>query len=308
MIAAEAANARLIVTNHHKLALLNRDEFLGGLFVNYVIDEANHFEQAVRGAFGLEISSRDVADVLTYIESVLGRRPPGPGALPGGNADEALQAVQDLREHMAALMHALSALRAGAAPGESTVLPGEHPAFEKGRLKANLDALRKALKRIVGALPIAGEGEGRRIPGLHPRTAERMKTALKDLKDHGRPSRPSERGPVPPGMSRRAPSTSALDPVPPVGGGGRSSERPYLRRQGLRRFHLGHAPQWRRIRRFQARRRDAVARENADPDSARTAHEEEGIPAPTPGREFRFEAVSSPFDPDALEIAVHPKA
>ena len=52
VVAAEARNARLIVTNHHKLALLDRDETLGGLFENCVIDEANHFEEAVRGAFG----------------------------------------------------------------------------------------------------------------------------------------------------------------------------------------------------------------------------------------------------------------
>jgi len=41
-----------------------------------VIDEANHFEQAVRGAFAIEISSRDIADTLTYVDSVLRRMKP----------------------------------------------------------------------------------------------------------------------------------------------------------------------------------------------------------------------------------------
>ena len=84
VVAAEAANARLVVTNHHKLALLGRDETLGRLFENCVIDEANHFEGAVRGAFGIEIASRETADTLAYVESVLRRLSPSRGrSLPG---------------------------------------------------------------------------------------------------------------------------------------------------------------------------------------------------------------------------------
>jgi ATP-dependent DNA helicase DinG len=43
IVSTEALAARLIVTNHHKLMLLNHDPILNGLFKTYIIDEANHF-------------------------------------------------------------------------------------------------------------------------------------------------------------------------------------------------------------------------------------------------------------------------
>jgi len=101
VVAAEAQNARLIVTNHHKLVLLDRDEILGGLFENCVIDEANHFEQAVRGAFGIEIASRGMADAIAYLESVLRRLTPTPGNFPAKGIAAAFTAISEFREDTA---------------------------------------------------------------------------------------------------------------------------------------------------------------------------------------------------------------
>lgn len=64
---AEAAMARLVVTNHHKLAFLDKDPILNGLFRNYVIDEANHFESAVRNAYREEADTREAAQARKYL-------------------------------------------------------------------------------------------------------------------------------------------------------------------------------------------------------------------------------------------------
>jgi ATP-dependent DNA helicase DinG len=183
VISAEAINARLIVTNHHKLALLNRDETLGLLFSNYIIDEANHFEQAVRSAFGIELSSREIADTLTALESILRRLTPMTDTFPAREIQAAMNALNDLRRESAELTRILAAIRADAAQSEATVLPAEHPAFENGRLKTHLDALRKDLKKIVECLSFAKDGAACRQLGIRPRTGNRLKTALKDLRD-----------------------------------------------------------------------------------------------------------------------------
>jgi ATP-dependent DNA helicase DinG len=46
---------------------------LSGLFRNCIVDEANHFEQAVRNAFSLSVHSREITDIIAYLESVLQR-------------------------------------------------------------------------------------------------------------------------------------------------------------------------------------------------------------------------------------------
>ncbi|MCX5823745.1 MAG: ATP-dependent DNA helicase, partial [Deltaproteobacteria bacterium] len=184
VVAAEAQNARLIVTNHHKLALLDRDEILGGLFENCVIDEANHFEQAVRGAFGIEISSRAMADAIAYLESVLRRLTPTPGNFPAKGIAAALTAISEFREEAAGFAAALAAVRGAAAPGEAMVLPAEHSAFRDGHLKIHLGVLRKRLKEIAGDLSFIKDPEACRKLGIRTRTVDRLKTALRDLQEN----------------------------------------------------------------------------------------------------------------------------
>ncbi|MDO9228326.1 MAG: ATP-dependent DNA helicase [Syntrophales bacterium] len=184
VIAAEAQNARLIVTNHHKLALLDRDEILGRLFENCVIDEANHFEQAVRGAFAIEIASRAMADAIAYLESVLRRLTPTPGNFAAKGIAAALTAMIEFREDTAGFAFALAAVRGAAAPGEAMVLPAEHPAFRDGRLKIHLGVLRKRLKEIAGDLAFIKDPEACRKLGIRTRTVDRLKTALRDLQEN----------------------------------------------------------------------------------------------------------------------------
>jgi ATP-dependent DNA helicase DinG len=184
VVAAEARNARLIVTNHHKLALLDRDETLGGLFKNCIIDEANHFEGAIRGAFGIEISSREMADTFAYLESILRRLTPPPGDSSAREIATALNAISDFREQTAGFAMALAAVRGTAAQGEATVLPAEHTAFREGHLKRDLADLRKNLKGIANDLSFVKEPETCRRLGIRTQTVNRMKTALRDLEEN----------------------------------------------------------------------------------------------------------------------------
>lgn len=184
VVAAEARNARLIVTNHHKLALLDRDETLGGSFGTYVIDEANHFEGAVRGAFAVEISSRDIADTVSYLESALRRLRSDASGFDASGITTALDAIASFRSEASDLAQALAAVRGTSAPGESSVLDAVHPAFRDGSLKRHLADLRNSLKGITGNLSFVKEPMTGRKLGLHARTLDRMKTALGDLREN----------------------------------------------------------------------------------------------------------------------------
>jgi ATP-dependent DNA helicase DinG len=183
VISAEAVNARLIVTNHHKLALLSQDEILGLLFGNYIIDEANHFEQAVRGAFGIEIASRELSDALTTLESILRRLAPEANSTPAREIQTAMNATSRLRDELSELTMIFKAIRADAAPGDATVLPAEHPVFQNGRLISHINLLRKSLKEITGSLSFIRDKDACQALGIHSRTSDRLKTAIKDLKD-----------------------------------------------------------------------------------------------------------------------------
>ena len=309
VIAAEAANARLVVTNHHKLALLNRDEILGGLFTNYVIDEANHFEQAARGAFGIEISSRDITDALTYVEAVLGRATPGSNAFPADDVAAALNAIADVREEMAGLTRILALVRRDAAAGETTVLPAENPAFENGRLQNQLDALRKDLKRVAGSLSFTGEADTTRRLGMHPRTVDRMKTALKEIQDHAETLKII-------GNKTGSPEyvTACILFVRHWTVSLLAVEVAELLKDHIyegRDCVVFTSATIRNGDSFDGFRRAAGmpdVPEHVGPDLVPAAvNDAETVPG-RPRREFRFEAISSPFSPDAVEIVVPPEA
>ncbi|MCK9364593.1 MAG: ATP-dependent DNA helicase [Syntrophales bacterium] len=185
VIAAEALNARLVITNHHKLALLNKDGALAGIFGNCVIDEANHFEQAARSAFAMEVSSREISDSATYIETGLRRIPPSQGDSCGKAAGEALDAINVLREEMSAFSSVISSIRGAPSGGKATIIPAEHPSFRKGRLNCQLLDLRKVLKKIAVCLSFLKDDESCRQLGIRPRTLERLRTALQDIEEYG---------------------------------------------------------------------------------------------------------------------------
>jgi ATP-dependent DNA helicase DinG len=309
VVAAEAANARLIVTNHHKLALLNRDEALAGLFSHYLIDEANHFEQAVRGAFAVEIGSRAIADTLTYLESVLGRLAPAPDAAAPDVGTAALAAAEAVRQQLARLAEVLAVSRAGAASGESAVLPAEHPAFAGGCLPAELDALRRPLRQLAAGLSFLKDAAAGRSLGLHPRTVDRMKTALKDLQDQAETLKAIGEKTALPGyvtagivfVRHWSISLAAVEVA------GLLQDHIYDGRQSV----VFTSATLRNGEGFDDFRRIAGIPERAADPSAGSAAA--GAPDPaaspaTPGRDFRFAAFPSPFSPEAAEIVVPPGA
>ena len=64
------------------------------------------------------------------------------------------------------------------------VLPAHHAAFSDGDLKKHLGELRKGLKSVATELAFAKEPEACRRLGIHPRTADRLRTALRDLQEN----------------------------------------------------------------------------------------------------------------------------
>ena len=56
IVNAEALSARFIVTNHHKLMLLNHDQLLSGLFKIVIIDEEKHLEKEASNELGHEFN------------------------------------------------------------------------------------------------------------------------------------------------------------------------------------------------------------------------------------------------------------
>lgn len=184
IVAAEALNSRLVVTNHHKLALLNKDGPFTGIFENCVIDEANHFEQAIRSAFAMEVSSRELSDSAAYIETALQRMARRLDDSAGQVVFEAIESINDLREEMTAFSMALSSTRGAARSGEAAIIPNEHPAFDDGRLSRNLLNLRKILKKIAACLAFIKDPDTCAKMDIHNRTAERIRTALQDLEEN----------------------------------------------------------------------------------------------------------------------------
>jgi ATP-dependent DNA helicase DinG len=300
VVAAEAQNARLIVTNHHKLVLLDRDEILGGLFENCVIDEANHFEQAVRGAFGIEIASRGMADAIAYLESVLRRLMPTPGNFPAKGIAAALTAISEFREETAEFASALAAVRGAAAPGEATVLPAEHPAFRDGRLKTHLGVLRKCLKGIAGHLTFVKDPEACLKLGIRTRTVDRLKTALRDLQENAETLKTISEKSLSPGHV-----TAGILFVRHWVISVRAVEVADILREHLyegRACVIFTSATLRQGESFDGFRRAAgLGGENGDMMPHR-------VPVFPNGRVFRFEAIPSPFDPAAAEIAVPAEA
>ena len=117
VVTADAYYARLVVTNHHKLALLDQDTVLAGLFTHYVVDEANHFENAVRSAFGVEFRSRDAGGAVAFLQRTSDR------LLQRSTGDPARLLTLVQREaavahrYFAEFRESLAALDPGPAPG-----------------------------------------------------------------------------------------------------------------------------------------------------------------------------------------------
>jgi ATP-dependent DNA helicase DinG len=183
IVTTEARRARLVVTNHHKLALMGADPGFNGRFRFVVIDEANHFENAVRSAYQTEVASHELGRHLRIVAKpltvALNRA--------AGEDFERLQrtrtALNALRREMTALHGALVALHPTARRGEVKELIYHHKAYREGNLSEHLGALLAQLARLVKGLELFADADRCRRLRIQSRTALRVGHAADALTD-----------------------------------------------------------------------------------------------------------------------------
>lgn len=183
ILTAEAAKARLVITNHHKLALLDQDTILANLFRNYIIDEANHFESAVRGALGIEINSWEVVDFLNYLDLTARRLAQKKTGGIAGDIQEAQTSIDEMKTEIHSFYQALSAIRPYGDPGAAYSIEYNHPNFRDGHIENHLQAMAIRLHGIVQGFSFVKDPEVCRSVRLQSRTVERIKNALHQLSE-----------------------------------------------------------------------------------------------------------------------------
>ncbi|MCE5210569.1 MAG: ATP-dependent DNA helicase [Deltaproteobacteria bacterium] len=186
IVSAEALASRLIVTNHHKLMLLNHDPILKGLYKTYIIDEANHFEQAAGSALGQEFNSRDVVGCMDYIEKALSK--PLGRAVDDVEKDikESLATISSLKKEILRFGDILKSIRAQKnQSGGHQELPANHASFKEGAVIKHLESLRSEINQIARHLKWLKDADICRMLRIQERTQERMKRNLDDLLDQG---------------------------------------------------------------------------------------------------------------------------
>jgi ATP-dependent DNA helicase DinG len=181
VMAAEARASRLVVTNHHKLALLESDPALEGLFKHCLIDEANHFESAVRSAFAVEISSREISDDLHVLRATMGRARRRLQGLKKEGLERVLEAAARASETLPAVGSLLQIMDSSGGDGE-TIIP---PAGEDvgGALADQLSALSASLERIGTELEMLDEESGQLELQIGRKTISRTARAAAKLGD-----------------------------------------------------------------------------------------------------------------------------
>ncbi len=183
IVTAAARHARLVVTNHHKLALMGGDPTFAGRFRTVVIDEANHFENAVRGAFQSETASHELSRLL----SLVGRPLKAALRRAAGQDRDRLDRVAvthiGLRQEVGALHRALMALDPTAQPGAVKELVYRHAVYRQGRLNEHLNALVNLLGQLAKGLESFSDEDLCRRLRILPRTAQRVGHAAQALLD-----------------------------------------------------------------------------------------------------------------------------
>ncbi|MFP4584830.1 MAG: ATP-dependent DNA helicase [Desulfococcaceae bacterium] len=177
IVASEARAADLIVTNHHKLALLDRDNLLSGRFTRYIVDEANHFETAIRNALGRELSSREIRDALDHLETWVRRALPKAKAPIGDRLEDGLSVIQEIREDLAGFRGALP--RRGNRPADEVDLPpGEE---ENESVRALLERMADVIGEVYKELQPMGDPDVARELNIPTRTRRRIAVDLETL-------------------------------------------------------------------------------------------------------------------------------
>jgi ATP-dependent DNA helicase DinG len=185
VLAAEASKSRLIITNHHKLALLENDEALSGLFRNYIIDEANLFESAVRNSFGKEIESREIFEIIEYLQQSLKKIEPRTIGEDSNKVKDIVDRIKDLKQTSDEMHYALGQLNPLGEIGQTYELQFDHPAFKKGQIDTLLIALEKQSQKISHLLEIFDDETTCRQYKIYSRTVQRIKRTGRQLADFG---------------------------------------------------------------------------------------------------------------------------
>ncbi|CAN2043800.1 ATP-dependent DNA helicase DinG [Candidatus Magnetomoraceae bacterium gMMP-1] len=180
IMTAEARAARLIITNHHKLALLDHDRLLENLFRNYIIDEANHFEHAVRSAFKEEANSREITITVNYLKSIAKIIKKKSASNYEKNIKRSISAMNSLKREIKEFRFSLLAINPKIKPGVVMELQYSHPAFEN-EIKIHIRALQLSLQKITNNLSFIKDKESRSALKIQFRTADRMKVAINEL-------------------------------------------------------------------------------------------------------------------------------
>lgn len=147
----EAAMARLVVTNHHKLAFLDKDPILNGLFRNYVIDEANHFESAVRNAFKEEADSREAGQARTYLRVFFSKLLLTSNKNVTDKIQKAIDSIEKLAELIAKLRIVLQSIDPQLDWGEEKPLFADQPVVRNSQFPNIVSAIHKEIAVIVGS-------------------------------------------------------------------------------------------------------------------------------------------------------------
>ncbi|MDD2315940.1 MAG: ATP-dependent DNA helicase [Desulfobacterales bacterium] len=281
-VTAEAQSARLIVTNHYKLVLLDQDAALAGVFRNCVIDEANHFETAVRNAFGQEIYSGELQAVLRYLKTIARRLAPKAAGQPGENIVNALSALENAGSALAQLSDALH--RINSAPAQVSDIPS---AANSG-IMPHLQSLRTSLAQIGAHMEWMSDPIFHRLFKIQRRNAERVKTALDRLREFADAF----------GFIQ-----TALD-APDMVAAFQRFQRHFV-------LSARHVEVAELIQDHIYKEKDCVIFTAATLSEKGSFYSFQKIAGMLPlpeDRPFRFERIASPFDPKAVEIIVPDKA
>lgn len=178
VVTAKARDSRLIVTNHHKLALLDREPILSGLFRNYIIDEANHFEDAVRSAFRIEANSNEIHQSLLYLEKSIRKIHSKAVGVEANALKNSLKGIATLTTNINEFRSILTSINTRLKFMEESVLIPGHANFREGHINTHLQAMRDAISIIYNGVKAVLDDDSRMLLKIVSRTAKKLQSAI----------------------------------------------------------------------------------------------------------------------------------
>ncbi|MCG6894823.1 MAG: ATP-dependent DNA helicase [Desulfobacteraceae bacterium] len=181
VVVADALRSRIVVTNHHKLAVLDQDPVLSGRFSLYVIDEANHFEKAARNALGIEVRSAEVLALSSFLAEAAADLQEASGRLTAGEVEALAASTRLLHHHCEEIGQLLRTMTPAVRPGELGVLPADQPLL-LGAMERRLLGIHRALADLCLSFRWSAEETGSdRAGARRRRRAAAARTRLTEL-------------------------------------------------------------------------------------------------------------------------------